>query len=237
MPRYASKRSSARTYKKKGYSKRYPKKLTVATVKAVAKKAVKSLAPRREMRFHEYGTLNTGTFLASFQQLPLTNISQGVQDNQRSGDKAYITGVRFMFAVRNTGSVARSFRILILKDMNRNGDILDVVNLTDLFTDNAESDRPADGLIGDIVSPINSNYKVFHNRSFTIEPETVGKSLIYKKYVPIKQLVRYDNLGVTTVAVSSGQIRALVKLEEFSSVGSGALLQFEAFYQVFFRDA
>jgi len=236
MPRYASK-ARASAYKKKGHSKKYPKRLTVATVKAVAKKAVKQLAPRREIRFHEYGTLNTGTFAASWQQLPLTNISLGTQDNQRSGDKIYITGVRFMLAVRNAGAVARSFRLLILKNLNRNADLLDTVGLDNLFTAEDEQDRQSDGLIGDIINPINSNYKVFLNRSFVVEPETVGRSLIYKKYCPLKQLVRYDNLGTNNTTVSSGVIRALVKLEEFQSVGSGALMQFEAFYQVFFRDA
>jgi len=234
MP-YARRRPASRSAKKKTYSKKYSKKLTVATVKKVAKSVVTKLAPKREIRFHSFGMLNTGTFSQSWGTVLLSNIALGTQDNQRTGDKVYLSGFQTVFALRNSSAVARSFRIIVLKDLNRNGDILDITNLDNLFTDTSEADRPADGLIGDVTSPINSNYKVFFHRQMVIEPETVGKSVIFRRFIPLKQLVRYDNLG--SQPVQTGNIRILWKLEEFASIPSGANLQYETFHRVFYRDA
>lgn len=235
MP-YARRRPASRSSKKKTYSKK-PRKVTLATVKKVAKSVVTKLTPKREIRFHNFGFFNTGTFSQSWGLVNLNNIALGTQDNQRTGDKIYMSGFHTVFAIRNTSGLPRSFRIIVLKDMNRNGDVLDITGLDNLFTDVSELDRQADGLVGDITSPINSNYKVFYHKQMLLEPEQLGKDYVFKKFIPLKQLVRYDNLGAQPTTPQSGNIRLLWKVEEFTSTPSGSNVQYEAFQRVYYRDA
>lgn len=232
MPTYASKRPAY----KKGYSKRPSRKVTPYLVAKIAKTVARKAQPAREIRFNLQGlSMNTTAVGNSFVVLELTNIAQGPQDNQRLGDQIFMTGMKFQWSAQHNGVTPRSLRLMVVKNLNRNGDLLDVTTWTDLFTNPDETDRTADGLAGDITAPINANYRKFLDKSVIIDPQ---KTMVSsgQVYVPLNTKVIYDNLG-TASTPSSGRIYLLAHVAQFDVTGTASSTIFNSFARVFYRDA
>lgn len=235
MP-YHARSTKSKTYKK-GYHKGTSRTVTPYTVAKIAKSVANKSKPTREKRFTFYNlTMKTTAPISnSFLYKTMTLINQGSSDNERLGDKIYMSGVKLNFSCDNPATTSRCLRVLILQNNNRNGDLLDLSTWTDLFTQDDESDRTADGLAGDINAPVNSNYRIFCDKKFTLEPSG-AKDIQRSFYCPIQKKVEYNNLGDNTTA-SSGEIYCIFHLSEFGSATVATESHLFATARVFFKDA
>lgn len=241
MP-YASKKSYSRTYgKKKGYSKGPSSKVTKSDVVKIAKQVAHKAMPTREARFpldNVSATFHTNTVANAFKYAVLTALEQGDQDNQRTGDKCYFSGAKFRFSCTNPNSAPRAVRVIFCRNINRNGDLLDVSTWSDLYTKNDETDRSADNKSGDLTHPLNTGVlQIFYDKTFHVRPDSTGLPLDVSGYVKINQKVTWDNLGTSYSTVSSGIIFAIFHLIEPTDTLSATVSPFNAMVRVFYKDA
>lgn len=239
---YASKKSYSRSYgKKKGYNKGPSSKVTRSDVVKIARQVSRKSLPTREARFpldNVAATFHTGALANSFKYAVLTALEQGDQQNQRTGDKCYYAGAKFRFSCSNPLTVARAVRVIFARNINRNGDLLDVSTWTDLYTKNDETDRTADMKSGDLTSPLNTGVlEIFFDKTYHVRPDSTGLPLDISGYVKLNRKVEWDNLGTNYATVSNGSIYAIFHLIEPTDATSTSVSAFNAMIRVFYKDA
>lgn len=239
MPYYASR---TKTYKK-GYRKgtsRAPNKNYIAKV---ARSVVRAEAPRREARFNLFHALDTTAVPAStFGINHLTNIVIGDNVDMRTGKSIYLKGVKFNVSMTNNSVVKpRVVRVMVVHTKNKDGDLLDTLTWTDLYQNTAFSDRTADGLSGDIISPINTDIlDVYLDKRFTLSQETANRaSTVWSQYLKIDRKFHYDDAGSpgVTPQMISGRLYVIFHVCEPDDTLGTAVTRVTGMARVFFRDA
>lgn len=226
-------KSKPRAYKKRYYKKSY-KPVTANTVAKIARNVVRKQNPTKELRFIQTASMHTNSLAASFVSDQPTLIAQGVAENQRLGDEVFMCGVKMKLCVTNPHSTDRNFRVMVLQDRNASGDLLDTSAWDNLFTSNSEVDYTATALVTDVTYPINSNYKVYFDKSFTLQSD--GRSSINRDFwVPIMKKVKYDDLGAGTLT-ESGRIYVICHLSEMNTTPSTSISHCSFFARVFYKD-
>lgn len=240
MP-YTSRKSYSRSYaKKKGYRKKPTKKITKSAVVKIAKQVANKSKPTREARFwldNSVSQFHTNLVGNAFKYAVLTSLEQGDQDNQRTGDRIWLGGCKIRVSCTNPLTVPRALRVIVCQNRNANGDLLDVGGWSDLYTNNAESDSAATNKSHDITAPLNSNIRVFYDKTFHIRPNSMGLPLDLDTFVRINKKIVYDNLGISYSAVSSGTVFAIFHLIEPTDVLDPTPSPFSAMIRVFYKDA
>lgn len=226
-------KSKSRFNQKRYYKKSY-KPVTANTVAKIARSVVRKQNPTKEFRFTQNSSLSTLSLGNSFLWDSPTNIAQGAQENQRVGDSIFMCGVRLKFAISNPLSTDRQVRVMVIQDRNQAGQLLDTVDWDNLFTNNAEADTVATGTLSDVLLPINSQYKIYSDKTFTLQAD--GRSAVVRNYyVPIMRKIKYDNLGAST-ALESGKVYVIMHLSEMKTTGDSTISPGSIFCRVFYKD-
>lgn len=219
----------------KRYSKKSYKSVTPYTVAKIARSVVRKQNPTKEYRFIQTKNLNSSALANSFNHDKATLIAQGVAENQRIGDEIFLCGIKVRFAVSNPHTADRHLRLMVVQDRNQAGQLLDTTDWDNLFSYNNEADTVATGLITDVNYPINSQYKVYADRHYTLQCD--GRSSVVKDlWIPIMRKVHYDDLGSTT-SLESGEVYVILHMSEMGTATSTVLSPSSMFCRVFYKDA
>lgn len=232
-----------KTYKPKKRAYRKRPFMNRKAVAKIARSVVRAEAPRREARFNLFHALDTTLLPASsFGINHLTNILIGDNYDNRSGKIIYLKGIKFNCSFINNSVVKpRVLRVVVVHTRNRDGDLLDTTGWTDLYQNTAFGDRVADGLSGDIISPINTDIlDVYLDRTFTLSQETSYRaSNTWSQYIKIGRKVYYDDAGSPgiTPQLTSGRFYVIFHVCEPDDTTGTAITRVTGMARVFFRDA
>lgn len=238
MPYYGSSSTRfARKTRRGGYGRKtYKKAVTAKDAYRIAKRVTRANQPRRESRFNFSKVMSTSAVANSFLTSDVTIISQGDTFNSRSGNQVYISGVKLNYCINNPHTAPRGLRLMVVKDINMNTDVLDITTWTNLFTGSSFGDQVATGTNQDSSFPLNTGVlKVMFDRTYYLAPNSEGFKMI-SQYIPIKQRVTYSDLGSTTTNVDSGSIYVIAHLLESTGTPSGTSSDSDGTLRVFFRD-
>lgn len=239
MPTQYSQKSykKSRYQKKKNYTKR---PMTAYQVATIARRVAYKSQPVKECRFLFDKGLKTNVLADSFQYSDITNIPVGTLQDERIGGAVYISGVKvnISFGVAVASTQPKAIRLMLVRTINRDADLLDLTTWTDLFTSTTYADRTADALIGDITAPINTDIvRPLYDQVIRFNPtNTDSSSFVFSKYMKINQKVLYDNDGATSQPIN-GKIYLIAHLCEFGLTSSANAVQMNGILRVFYRDA
>lgn len=225
-------------YRKKNNNKNKATKMTYRTVAKIARSVNYRARPTKELRTHLYGTLiANGTVAQSFLVAVPTTIALGDQENQRTGNRVYLSGIKLNGAFLNNGIVTRGMRLIVCHNKNADGNLLDTVTWSDLFTNLSKADRPADKQIGDYIHPLNTDIlDVLVDRQIQLKPESEG-AYTFNLYIPIKKYQTYDALGATT-GITSGLYYIIYHLCELDNdLTRSTTVNVDSMSRLFFKDA
>lgn len=221
-----------------GARRPYRKGYVAKTAYQVAKRVVHKSKPQRECRFQVSGSLNSSSIPLTFKTWNCTLIDPGPELDQRDGNKIWFNGLRFSVGVNNQSTTKRFLRIMVLKQRNQSGVVLDTSAFTNLFTDDIFEDDGGTGLVTDVQQPINTGIcEVFYDRTYALRPEAEGTShMALSKYVKIGRTVEFDDRGDDT-DVNTGKIFLVMHISEAGTVGTSGVCQVNGMIRSFYKDA
>lgn len=231
MP-YAKSKAKRRSYA--------PKKVTKSYIAKVARQVTREAKPTKEFRVNGGGTLNTLTPPASgIYQTSLVGIGHGTLVDQRASNKIYVAGIKLKLTLMNELATApRYVRVLVVHTTNKDGDLLDLTGWTDLLQDADRADYTPTLLNGDSVSPINTDIvrPVYDHVCKLGKDGDSDSACLLQRWIPIKQYVRFDDEGASTL-LTSGQIRMIIMMSEPNNTASSTVVRYNFMARVFFKDA
>lgn len=217
-----------------------PKKVTKSYIAKVARQVTREVKPSKEFRVNAGGTLNTQTPPHSgIFQTSLVGIGHGTLLDQRASNKIYVAGVKLRLTLMNELATApRYVRVLLVHTTNKDGDLLDLTDWTDIFQDSNRADYTPTLLNGDSVSPINTDIvRPLYDHVCKLGKDGDSDSAcLLQRWIPVKQYVKFDNEGASTL-LTSGQIRLIIMMSEPNNAPSTTVVRYNFMARVFFKDA
>lgn len=235
MPYYKKPYKRAPYARKPAYRR---KPVTAKTVYKIAKKVHRTAGPSKETRMDVYKGMKTNVVADSFDYYDITNIPLGTTSDERLGNRVYIAGVKLnlSFAQSTAAIKTRYVRLMVVTTRNRDGDLLDLTSWSDLYTSSARADRAADGLAGDLTSPLNTDIlTVYYDHLIKLQTNENGGAVLFSRYIPVKKLVTYDNDG-TTAQPTNGRIYVIMHLAEADGTASANAVHSGGMLRIFYRD-
>lgn len=223
---------------KKTNRRRRTRRPAAKSVKAIATRVVKNWTPLKEIRFAAPTGqfLTNGTIAQRCDSNHLTSIALGNQVNQRTGDKIYITGIKFdLYCANNSATLDRHFNWCLATDIAR-GDTLNETTYGNMMEDFQFAALAP--------SPVNTNFQYTYNTEL-IKPLRKGRFLVssvgnkptrqtsffWKPHRPHK--VQYERVNSNNII--SGKIFLLLHLAEAGQVASADTCDYQWRARVYFR--
>lgn len=232
--------------KKSTYRRPYRRPMTTKRVAKIARHVTRVDKPVREIRFVNDGnagrpgpTFSTLVLSDSFKTLELSNIAQGTDKDNRIGNKIWMSGVKVSITMKNFSTQSRFFRLMLVKNRNRAGDLLDTTAWSDLYQDVNFNDQGADGRILDAQSPLNKDVvEIFYDRVFQLSPSADPKdSFAFTKWIRVNRKFEYGDDGSPNVALTGQLYWIMHVIQPDFGTGTADASDCITYARVFFKDA
>lgn len=211
-------------------------KITFKKIDARVTKSIRKARKAKEGRYAVTGDLVSNALGTSFLTADLTTLSQGTQIDQRLANETIVNYIWFTMSLANFSTVeTKIVRLMIVREHQTSGVVLDTAAWTNLYTDLNFGDRVADVLSGDVTYPLNRKVvDVLYDKVITVRKQSDDVQYIRKK-LKVNRNVKYAP-GTSLTAPIQGRIYGIAHVCEADNGTSALIIRANGFFRVFFKD-
>lgn len=229
-----------RTSTKRTTKKRRP--VRRPAIRKLIAKVHNSMEKTFEIRISASSQMMSNTVGNSFVKQELSSIALGDHINNRTGNVVHLKYINTSFSMFNWSGKHRVVRVMLLRENNKRGDVVDVTGWSDLYRGTGSSGRAADALSGDINHMINKELvKVLMDYTIQIQPNQFQRKASFKIKKRLNETIKYEYDAGNPTLPTNGRLYLVWHLCEPDNTVSGSTLGvdnivFDSYTQLFYKN-
>lgn len=224
-------------HSRKRKSRRKASKPLIATIKRVHN----SMDKQKDIRMKASAQMYTDVVGDSFAKYELSAIPIGTTEANRLGDKCTITYLDIKFSLYNFSPFGKVARVMLLRENNKRGDVINVTAWDDLFRNEDATARFSDALSGDINAMINPELvRVLADYTINIPSHQEQKKFAFSFRKKLHEVLKFEYFNGSATLPTNGRLYWLIHIISPSNVAGGHVLGtdnmvFDSYARIRFR--